>query len=70
MYEATFALDKSNPLVLYDCLVPKLLNFERKDPIEVEIENEELQTMIETQRDQIKALNKDLDRVRWYTMQQ
>ena len=48
MYEATYALDKSNPLILYDCLVPKLLNFERKEPIEVEIENEELQTRVAT----------------------
>ena len=42
VFEATFALDRKNPLKLYDCLIPVLINREKADKIMVEIENEEL----------------------------
>ena len=42
VYEAAYALDKKHPLALYQSLVPKLLDFHHKTPVEFEIENEEL----------------------------
>ena len=70
VYEATYGLDKKHPLALYECLVPKLLDYQHKEPVEFEIENDELKTEVALLKDQNKALLKDLDRVRWYQMQQ
>ena len=69
VFEAQFQRDKKNRLRLYDCLVPYILEHEKIDKVDVELENGELQATVNEQKERLKQANEELEIINFKIMQ-